>query len=462
MPYEGELADKTSHFDIVENPDVAEFIGQCDYLTVPSEQERDEMVRAFTLPPDLSGVRLPDSAIAIDGSRHESAFVDELPSTRVGYVKLTPVLVKLKEYEGLRVGRFVDPFKLARLERGSEALSFVLPSSNVSWNGHSTVRESFRAALDSHLMSEATRFRRSDFRTSLRSTLIQLSHPRGDAGDKQRISISRCPLCEKRDIVLRDVQELQKCPQCNEPIYPSDGLRLWEEVGENHPNVTALTRLMTVLEHLMVAHFIRHFLERGEPKTLARIAFVLDGPMALFGTVAPLHRGIHQYIHQANDVLRRHSEPPLLLMSLVKSGPVVEHAKLMERFVPPGRMLLVNDDYRFSYIKVGDQPGNGFGYETYYGQDFIYRTESGRTFVLELPFPPGAKASSGSPFVTLKSDPSNYPTLARALAFINYFESDLYENAVVPIALAHRHTAISLRPGGEVLDLLAQHGLAEG
>jgi hypothetical protein len=52
-----------------------------------------------------------------------------------------------------------------------------------------------------------------------------------------------------------------------------------------------------------------------------------------------------------------------------------------------------------------------------------------------------------------------YENLAKAINLINHFESDLYRNAVVPIALAHRYTAISLKPGGQVLDLLTRRNL---
>lgn len=39
---------------------------------------------------------------------------------------------------------------------------------------------------------------------------------------------------------------------------------------------------------------------------------------------------------------------------------------------------------------------------------------------------------------------------------IEDFESNLYESDMVPIALAQKYTAISLQPGGKVLDILAQ------
>jgi hypothetical protein len=98
----------------------------------------------------------------------------------------------------------------------------------------------------------------------------------------------------------------------------------------------------------------------------------------------------------------------------------------------------------------------GFGNETYYGQDFIYKTPSGRTFVFALPYPFGSKENSSLVFHQAKTETWRYTDLSRAIALINHFECDLYENAVIPIALANRYTAISLVPGGRVLDLLTR------
>jgi hypothetical protein len=39
------------------------------------------------------------------------------------------------------------------------------------------------------------------------------------------------------------------------------------------------------------------------------------------------------------------------------------------------------------------------------------------------------------------------------------FEVDLYDNAHVPVALAHRHASTSHVLGGNVLDLLVRYGL---
>jgi hypothetical protein len=66
---------------------------------------------------------------------------------------------------------------------------------------------------------------------------------------------------------------------------------------------------------------------------------------------------------------------------------------------------------------------------------------------------------AGLDFASVKTEMERYTDLTKALALINHFETDLYENAVVPIALAHRYTAISLSPGGRVLDLLTRKAM---
>ena len=111
-------------------------------------------------------------------------------------------------------------------------------------------------------------------------------------------------------------------------------------------------------------------------------------------------------------------------------------------------------------ILAGRDPStNGFGSETYYGQDFIYKTLSGRSFVFAIPYPFADKKIPN--FINVKAELGRYPDLPKALSLINHFETDLYENAVVPIALAHRYTAISLSPGGRVLDLLTRKAMNE-
>jgi hypothetical protein len=467
MPYEGEFASKTAHFDIVKNPDVADFLSACDYLTVPSDEEGARIAGKFLPVPPLDNIKMPSSIIAFDGSRHESSIHDRLPSTRVGYIKVSSVLIKLEEFDALKVGPYVDPFKVARLQDNTTALTITVPSANIRWQGKESVRDGFRAAVDAYFYGEKTRFKADDPNTSLRTTLFHLAHrrPGGMATHSAKVlKINKCPTCEQGPIDLEDKPEQQHCPnpECGAEIYPTDCLRLWEEVYDYQSNQTAITRLMLVVEHLMPMHYIRYLSENDALESVADTAFFIDGPLAVFGTSAWLHLAILRYISELNARLAARKQQKLLLIGLQKSGQLFDHIQLIDRFVEPNHILPVDDTYRYKYIFAGRDPaGNGFGYETYYGQDFIYKTASGRTFILALPYPFATKLPPGVDFIKAKVEVRRYPELARALALINHFETDLYENAVVPIALANKYTAISLVPGGRVLDILTRKGLAQ-
>jgi rubrerythrin len=462
MPYENEYAHKTSHMDFVKNPEVLAFLDNCEYLTVPSDEEAQQMAAYFLPPARDESQPLPEMALAIDGSPYESSKDDRLPSTKIGYLKVGAILFSLEHFNSLRNGRFVDPFRVATLQDNNTTLSFVLPSANVKLKGKANVRDSFRAALDAQFLNKATRFDDKNHHTSLRSTLFHLAYRRpGElkSRDPFHLKIHACPTCKDGPVEVEDKEDAQFCPYCGAEVYPTDCLRLWEEVSDYQSNYTALSRLMTVLEHLLPIHYIRFVADRAL-FTLTRIAFFLDGPLAIYGPSAWLHRSIMIYLHEVNAKLMRQQQPPLLIIGLQKTGQIVDHVNLIDRYVPPDRLFCIDDDYRYKFILANRDPSaNGFGFETYYGQDFIFKTRNGRTFVFALPYPYASKDAPGGDFIKEKVDWRRYPMLPVAVRLIEHLESDLYRNAVVPIALAHRYTAISLQPGGRVLDLLTKRVL---
>ncbi len=461
MPYEGELAGKTAHSEFLRNPDIQSFLAACDYLIMPSDEEAQAMGDRFSLPPGPTA-DLPGFVIAVDGSSHESSLDDKLPSTKMGYIKIGAVLIDLEKYRTLRNGRYVDPFRVAELQDDNSSLTFSLPSANIRWAGRKNVRDSFRASLDQQFYSTRTRFSDKDASTSLRSTLFQLASLRpGELGtaDARRLRIHKCPSCGRGPVEVEDIPDPQACPHCDEEVFPTDCLRLWEEVSDYQSNQVAIERLRHVLEQLVPIHYMRH-LYRHAPLLLSGIAFFVDGPLALFGTPAWLHRPIMIFLSQINRKLAKHGQLPLTVLGLQKTGQIADHVNLISRFIPNNRLLAIDDDYRYQYILSGrEAAGNGFGFETYYGQDFIYKTPSGRCFVFGLPYAVESKNEPGRDFLRDKVRLESYPQLARALGLISRLESDLYQNAVVPIALAHRYTAISFQPGGRVLDLLTKHAL---
>ncbi|WP_217808638.1 hypothetical protein [Derxia lacustris] len=213
---------------------------------------------------------------------------------------------------------------------------------------------------------------------------------------------------------------------------------------------------MNAVEQLLIATFVRMLAEH-HPQILAEMAFILDGPLAVFGQPASISFTLVSFYHRIREELRRRGLRAPIVIGLQKDGQVMEHARSIARFLPNGTFHVVDDEYRDAYINSVNN--ENFGTETYFGQDFIFKTEKGNIFTVGLPYP-AAKKSGTKEFSRLKSDLTRYGSdLGRAFDVVRHFELDLYENAVIPVALAHRHASISLKPGGKVLDLVTKNGL---
>ena len=108
------------------------------------------------------------------------------------------------------------------------------------------------------------------------------------------------------------------------------------------------------------------------------------------------------------------------------------------------------------YITFDRDPSSTtFGAETYYGQDFFLKTKNAKLFVFNALLPFRDKQDKES-FKMEKSKIANYRNIGTYAKLIEEFECDLHSASLVPVALAQKYSAISLEPGGKVLDLLAQ------
>jgi hypothetical protein len=449
MPYENQFGSKTAHGDIVKNPDVQEFLKKCKPIHPPSDDGQNAILDGFVSPPDFDQAPLIDHVIASDGSLYISSIDDRLPSIKAAYLKFSTILIEMAEFNGLQDQQtnMIDPFKVAALRRNRDALSAVLPLSNLKIDEDSGVRETFRRQTEDFLASKATRFRADDPNTSLLSTLTELALLRPDDGQhKGMVRIHKCPQkdCEQANIYIDPMKENHVCPSCEKRLYISDCLRVWEAVSDFYPNQEPASRFMSYVEHLLPVHYLRN-LRDFSPQVLSNVAVLIDGPLAVFGNAAWLHRSIMQFIFGLKQ------QP--VVIGLQKGGYVAEYMSMLQKRIPENRLLSIADDFRYNYL--GTEPSdNGFGSETYYGQDFVFKTPSRKLFVFALPYPFQTKSSAD--FISEKVKIENYPTLTRALRLITEVETDLYKNALAPIALAHKYTAISLRPGGRVLDLLGR------
>lgn len=462
MPYINEYADKSSHSDIVRNPDVQDFLNDCKYMIEPHEDSAG-IIKDLFLNVEEPSNKLPENIISIDGTNYEACVRKDIPSTRVGFVKVGNLLIKRNMFNSLQNGgRFINPFKVAEIKENNQAATFTFPSSNIRFGEEKSVRDGFRLALENHLNNY-----RSDTlnpKTSLRTTLFKLaSYRNSEHSSGDVIIIHKCPTCGEENVHVYDIPEQQYCPHCNKKVYPTDCLRIWEAIGDNVSNQVALTRFMNSIEHLFVVHYIRVIVDTN-PQSFAGIlqnlCFFVDGPLAIFGNAAWLNGAILKYFDEINQELRKLDKSDIMLIGLLKSGEVHDYFQMISKHVPNGSIYCLEDSVRFNNIVYNDAPPNNFGNETYYGQDFLFKTKNGRIFVFNIPYPRGNKGRADD-FKRFKENINNYKNIWMYTKLIEDFECDLYENSVVPIALAHKYTSISLEPGSKVLDLLSKSGMYE-
>jgi len=90
------------------------------------------------------------------------------------------------------------------------------------------------------------------------------------------------------------------CPWCSERLYLADVLRTHEEYNVEGSNFTPMGRVMTATERLMSLCYLAFFADTT-PEVLQHTIFITDGPLALFGPLAPLKRRFQEHLSDLSD-----------------------------------------------------------------------------------------------------------------------------------------------------------------
>ena len=451
MPYTSiagrpERAQRTGHANaaIRALADRAEFF-------IPAEHVRDldwlaERVRGEDrLARPLPAQRLR-AVLAIDGSQMGVSVRDGLPSVRYGYAQTGAAYLDLDLMEAQRAERFVDPVALN--EAVSAALvSLDLPTAGAYTREGISIQQSWRETLDRIFRIKKIEVNRLD--QSLLD-LLMLLH--GQPGRPAAAVAVNCPApgCPPHDVLVGP--DAGRCPDCGTALYPTDALRIHEEVLEDGTNEAALGRLMQVVELLVFVGLVTLLWEQARNELMPSTLFIMDGPLAVYGPPAKLRARALAYIQAMNR-----SMPGVgpFVCGVEKTGTTVDYARALARHdaIKPGELLVV-DEKVISVMTNAANP-RSYGAETYWGRKFIYRARDGRVVVPTVPPADGAPYDDrgGHP------DPMHYPTLSAILDVIDRTGSSMYQDGLIPVALAHGKAAFPIGVGTDVLKLVARHKL---
>lgn len=453
MPYLNERASRLGHVPTVSNQAVQDAFARWE--VAQAKPEDSHRVTSLCAPvaslPSLAPSNDVKFAITVDGSDSEVEVTRMHPTIKVGYLRIAGSFLDLDKIAEAGNGPFVNPLRI-REAHSEAAFDAALPGSGLIRPGHSG-RDTWRQEVDHFLRT--SRFDQDSPSTLADALLAMHGKPGQPAVD---VPIRTCPACGFRFSAGDEPRVTSSggtCSQCIAPLYLADVLRTHDEYSEEGSNQTAITRVMLIAERLMTLSYLEHFYTHldAPEDVLRHTIFITDGPLALFGAVAPLKRRLQSYhaALQAWGETKGIAAP--LLVGIEKSGRFVEHAELIADLIPRGSVMRLTTDY--INRMTGRPDDHQYGRDEFYGRRFIYRTTSGDPLVLTVPPSAGVLPYEGAG----AEDFDSYPTLRVICEVLDSVRTRLYSNAVIPVALAHNSASLPLGVGHSVLRAMAQNGI---
>jgi hypothetical protein len=426
-----EYASKSAHGHVIQDQAVQEFLAQCslpkragevklsEHLSVPFEPVPDNPIR---------------HVIAVDGGYNEVAVQKEFPSATVCFFQFGALVFSVADLEQLDQQPFIDPDDIAKLKR-IQRVKMILPVRNVALKAEGSLTRSVRRAVYDFFCKAMDDGKLIE---TLRWLLFEEY-----AGGVPTWTLASCPECGARSVPLARAAIARDhtfaCPECAGQVYLTDVFRFHEVVDDELGAGEILGYLTTTVEQMILVHLIRSVL-LTKPALMEEILFIKDGPLAYFGQTANLHkpmRALVKFLFQRHD---------LYLAGLEKSGAFVEHADEIAELLGDGSVLVLDDDYIYRYVLPGKgAPANPYGSSTYYSSKLIFKTRNGQMHVVTVP------TTESNPHPTEK----DLRNLRAILTNIEKLRCDMYDNALIPVALVNKLVSLANHPSSRILQKFA-------
>ncbi|WP_426568671.1 hypothetical protein [Streptomyces canus] len=452
-----ERASKISHTNIIASQEVKDLLADCS-IPRPADTQTVQDLLARVPQPANQTIK---HVIAVDGSFSEALVRDEYPSATITFFAFGSLIFKLDDLRQLDRQTFIAPEDLAKLKK-IQRYQFALPTRNISRNGLG-LQDSIRLTLHEFLE------RHVDGESSLYDTLRWLIFRRWTSNPDARRALRYCPnkdvnQCAREEIVLTpDTPYRSECASCGGPIYLADVLRLHELVDDEQGASSVTYYLLSALETLALVNVI-HALWDLKPILLREFLFIKDGPLALFGQVFSLIeplRDLANFLSSYRDPADQSRVLPLLnVVGLEKSGSFVEHAVQIEKSLDKalseaqaegdiaGVVLPLSNEYIYKYVVPGNPGGTiTYGQTTYWGGKLIFKARDGSTYVATVPTLGGHKSAPRL---------DDYINLVDVLDGVSELRCSMYDNALIPVALANRLVSLSEVPSSRILESFAR------
>lgn len=443
MPYKNEFARGDSLARIADSQSVRDFTG---IIKVASENS------PHTFPARLAPKRNQNNItkiLAIDSSTVKDKILNGYPGAEAALFNLAAIIIDLKRLREIPDNYIPGPSEIREIEN-CKTLSAVLPGCNVVRKNkpEETPKQFFRNTLYEELSEAKLDFEHESLLETLRTI----------TASRKNFTI-RCPLMDDCQNDSNDYRtEISnyisncKCP-ANTELFETDSLRIQERFEENGSSEQAYSAFRQVVEHLTLLNILRYCEKNQLFDFLSRTAFVIDGPLAIFGMPAWIKPYIQEEVARIHNLSLRKGYPGLLVIGIEKTGQFISHLAELDWKESEGpRHNIENStafapdiDYVHKHIVLRPPGFKPYGIDVYYGRKVMYKTLTGQHCVIMTPI---VNSQGDEPNCV---DLEAFPRIGEALDIMDELGMHLYEDSFTPLVRANAHAAIPLKGGHRIL-----------
>lgn len=436
-----------------------EFASRANHHHLINDSDIQNLVKKLIIPPAKSLGILKDSAVpfspveteitdifAIDGGYTPSSVKESFPSAELHFFQFGAVHFSLDALKQLETSQHPNPDDMSKL-KNIDRIKLVIPTLNTRREDCDNLQESVRLTLHEFFMRE-----RLGESMPLVDTLAWFLFRRYKKTDRQeedlKYFLSSNPHDEGEgiDLVESDMTSdyTFECPKTGNTIYLTDTFRLHEQIDDISGATGISGYIAGVVEHLIAIHLIRYLIQfQGG---LQRSLLIMDRPTGFFGNTSRLMVPMQDLICWLLD---KHN---IYLVGIEKSGAFVEHARQIKDILPPSSYLVLGNSHIYKYITppAKDQ-SRAYAGTSYYGHKIVFKTASGNMYVISMP----VKS------LQLEPKTKDIPNLLEVLTHIEQLKCDMYENALLPIALANKLVSLAAVPSSKILESFAKSSIGK-
>jgi len=441
-----ERSSRISHSHIINDDEVKEYLNNC---VIPVEAKDVYLDPSLIYNIEYPKTNSIEYVIAVDGEKTTIPVKKTFPSSLITFFQFGSLLIKGSDLDDMKQKPFVSPSDIKKL-KSIKREKLVLPTKNISLKKGDDLRTSVRNAIQDFFK------KKHSGNSSMLETLYWfLFEIYNNSSVIKEYQLSHCPHCKTERISLEKEKMNRnfyswECtyPKCKKEILITDVFRLFEKVDNESGAEGILSYTNSLIESFLLIHSIKSLIGIEEG-LVNKFLFVKDGPLSFNGETANMHKPMQSMLNYLNK------NNKINLVGVENSGPFVDHAKEIKGKLKPGQLLLLSNQHIYSYVQPGNPTVNRYASTSYYSGKMIYKSVDDRLYVLTVPVEDHNTYYS-------KPELNDLKNIQEILLNIDKLKCDIYENALIPIALANKLISLTNHPSSNILEKFAKNTIGYG